>query len=314
MSLDSPRAVSPKTRSQPPTPCTPCRAPRRTTTPPPLQKRKRGILPAILKDSLEAVEAALQDDMLAAIMPVAFNWGSATESPLCVALQMGASAEIVELLLKHDADPNQCDSAGWTPLKMVAASRPLFEHDDNDNQCRLRADTWCAVPPPMAAAASSSAAPQEVPCFEERLDSVASPPRPRADTCPGSVPFNMPWLSPFDPFVGRDGLLMDLFTFPPNIISSACRPAESAGYATHLLGSIAEAEEVFPQPQLQQQRQRCRMSEQRCLQLTEVLLKYRADPFVRDADGLTAADHAANNERESLVALLRSGGRVMNRF
>lgn len=269
-----------------------------------MNKRRKGVLPAILKDCPESLEEALEADMLAAIMPVAFNWGTSPECPLIVAIQMGASSDIVELLLKNDADPNQCESDGWSPLKIVAASRPLFEKDDNDNQRRLRADTWCPVQPLSQAAASSAGLPPVR--LEDRLNAVASPARPRADTCP--APFFLDLLEPFDPFVGQDGQLLDPFPLTPSM-SQERRPANTAGYAPAPLGAIAEE---AAQPQ-QQQRQRCRMSDERCLQLTEVLLKYRADPLVRDADGMTAADHAAENGRDSLADLLRKAGRMMPR-
>eukprot|EP00931_Biecheleriopsis_adriatica_P080609 TRINITY_DN5395_c0_g1_i1.p1 TRINITY_DN5395_c0_g1~~TRINITY_DN5395_c0_g1_i1.p1 ORF type:complete len:348 (-),score=68.35 TRINITY_DN5395_c0_g1_i1:110-1069(-) len=306
--IDSPRSSN-LIRTEP---ATPCRQPRPVTTPPGFckqrQRRSTGLLKAVMKDDLEAVRSALEEDPLSALLPL--SCGSPSESPLCVAMKFGASIELVELLLAYGADPNQCDITGNPPLLMVAMSRPIFGNDAT----RHRADTW------SSAQLNSASSPTT--CISMTSNAAN---RPRAETCPLAA------LKNFDPFSGLLGAGGQLSLLPPppppHLVSATASKQVGGGYsklsdpplpciAENFSASLCflplpplpgleedEKEEALPKS-CDVEEQRCRMTEERCFALAEMLIKYHADVYYQDAEGLTAIDHAVRNGRERLADLL----------
>jgi hypothetical protein len=269
-------------------PATPCRQPRRTTIPPPFeQRRSSGILSAILRDAPLAVQKALDEDCFCAHLPLSV--GSRTfETPLCVALQSGASPQTIELLLKCGADPNQCGSEGRPPLMTVAMSRPLFEKavardEANTHSVLARgAETpfWLPDGGKSRVRAETCPAFHDIDPFDDLLDAEGSPGLP---PLPGNMQSKMYEHQGFDQL-----------PLPSNELLCAATTSRHRCFSTI---PSTEGQGV-------QEKQRCQMTEAYCCSVAEVLLGYRADVFYHDVDGLTSSDHASQNGRSEFVALL----------
>jgi hypothetical protein len=104
---DLPRTPAPKKPAfrLPPTPC---RA--RTKIPQP------SLLRALQLKSMEQVLAILQHDPEA---PRELFWDHDVEPPLCAAVRLECSADIIRLLLEHGADPHVKNARGYTPARML---------------------------------------------------------------------------------------------------------------------------------------------------------------------------------------------------
>lgn len=91
---------------------TPPVAPRRSKRPP--------LLTALMNRNFDAVEQALQEEPESAGTPF---WNHDVEPPLCAAVRLLCSAEIISLLLAYGAEVNGEDFHGRTPLMVLRSSR-----------------------------------------------------------------------------------------------------------------------------------------------------------------------------------------------
>lgn len=113
---------SPETpRGAPETPRTPkAKAAPRSHSPPCLVPKSRISLPPLLKaltaNSIGDVRAALKQNPTAAQEPF---WDHDLEPPLCAAVRLHCSADIVKLLLDLGADPEATDVRGQGPLETL---------------------------------------------------------------------------------------------------------------------------------------------------------------------------------------------------
>jgi len=73
---------------------------------------------ALIKNDSSAVRAVLDDDPQAA---ADLFWDHDAEPPLCFAVRQGCNVEIVEALLKNNADAEVIDAKGRTPLSILAS-------------------------------------------------------------------------------------------------------------------------------------------------------------------------------------------------
>jgi len=88
-------------------------------TPPPAPKADAmpPLLCAFHEDSIDTVRSVLERDTHAA---TSLFWEHDVEPPLCSAVRLGCSPEVVGLLLDHQADVDGLDSRGRTPLAILA--------------------------------------------------------------------------------------------------------------------------------------------------------------------------------------------------
>lgn len=108
-------------RGAPETPRTPkTKAPPRSHSPPGLVPKSKISMPPLLKalkaTSIDGVLAALKQSPTAAKEPF---WDHDIEPPLCCAVRLQCSADIVKVLLDHGADPEAKDVRGHGPLEML---------------------------------------------------------------------------------------------------------------------------------------------------------------------------------------------------
>jgi hypothetical protein len=86
---------------------------------------KAGPMPPLMrglrKRSIQDVEAALMAEPEIAKFPF---WDHEVEPPLCYAIRHKCSAAIVEMLLKHGADPDCMDSQRRFPADILVSMRP----------------------------------------------------------------------------------------------------------------------------------------------------------------------------------------------
>jgi len=91
----------------------------KTTPPPP---PKAAAMPPLLRslheNSIDAVQSVLEEDTHAA---TSLFWEHNVEPPLCTAVRLGCSPEVVGLLLEHQADVDGLDVCGRTPLAILAS-------------------------------------------------------------------------------------------------------------------------------------------------------------------------------------------------
>jgi len=99
-----------------------------STTPPPFFPGKNPLLRAFANDSYEEVSAILRADAEAVYTPIVKGLVH-YELPLLCAIRSGVSVPIVDLLLSHGAPVDQKDSAGLSPLSLVASARALPTFD-----------------------------------------------------------------------------------------------------------------------------------------------------------------------------------------
>jgi len=105
----------------PETPRTPqTKAPPRSHSPPALVPKSKISLPPLLKaltaQSISGVLAALEQNPTTAKEPF---WDHDVEPPLCCAVRLQCSADIVKVLLDHGADPEAKDVRGLGPLEVL---------------------------------------------------------------------------------------------------------------------------------------------------------------------------------------------------
>jgi len=108
-------------RRAPETPRTPkTKATPRSHSPPGLVPKSRISLPPLLKaltaQSIDSVLAALKQSPTAAQEPF---WDHDLEPPLCAAVRLQCTADIVKVLLDHGADPEATNVRGQGPLEML---------------------------------------------------------------------------------------------------------------------------------------------------------------------------------------------------
>jgi len=91
----------------------------KVTTPPALKAAAMPpLLCALYADSIETVQSVLEQDTHAATSPF---WEDDVEPPLCSAVRLGCSPEVIGLLLDHHADVDGLDSRSRTPLAILAS-------------------------------------------------------------------------------------------------------------------------------------------------------------------------------------------------
>jgi len=91
---------------------------------------------ALRKMSVDLVQKALTEDSEIAQMPLMdHGW----EPPLCAAIRFDCSYEVVQMLLEHKSDANQCDAKGRSPFHV------LFEKDQGAKQTRSHELSQLAV-------------------------------------------------------------------------------------------------------------------------------------------------------------------------
>lgn len=108
--LATPEMISP--------PLTPRLEPRAQGTCPlaPAEMSYPTLMRALQKNNLEMVMMALEADPESAHLPF---WDHNVEPPLCTAIRLGCRVDIVEFLVKSDADVKARDSAGQSPLELL---------------------------------------------------------------------------------------------------------------------------------------------------------------------------------------------------
>ncbi|CAK0799586.1 unnamed protein product [Prorocentrum cordatum] len=90
------------------------------TTPPPLQIRERAepLLLALERNCLKQVRLAIEADPEAAKEPF---WDCRFEWPLCAAVRLGCSAEVVRLLMENGAKVDVTSVGGQSPLQLLGS-------------------------------------------------------------------------------------------------------------------------------------------------------------------------------------------------
>jgi len=120
------------------------------TTPPRFSPKRDPLFRALSNDRYEEVSAILMADAEAVDTPIAKGL-VLYELPLLCAIRSGVSVPILELLLLHGASANQKDSAGLSPLSLVASSRalPAFEMTGDDFTKSCPCELWFGIEPSM---------------------------------------------------------------------------------------------------------------------------------------------------------------------
>jgi len=104
-------------RTTPPSTPRACR--RVPTAPPPLRRtRADPLFLGLQQNCLKQVRLALEADSDAAKLPF---WEPRFELPLCAAIRLGCSEEVIGLLLKHGAKVDVTDAKGQTPLQFLSS-------------------------------------------------------------------------------------------------------------------------------------------------------------------------------------------------
>ncbi|CAK0799585.1 unnamed protein product [Prorocentrum cordatum] len=113
----TPRASQTVCTTPPSTPRVRSRVP---TTPPPLQIRERAepLLLALERNCLKQVRLAIEADPEAAKEPF---WDCRFEWPLCAAVRLGCSAEVVRLLMENGAKVDVTSVGGQSPLQLLGS-------------------------------------------------------------------------------------------------------------------------------------------------------------------------------------------------
>ena len=112
----TPRASQTVCTTPPSTPRVRSRVP---TTPPPLQIRERAepLLLALERNCLKQVRLAIEADPEAAKQPF---WDSRFEWPLCAAIRLRCSVEVVRLLIENGAEVGVASVGGQSPLQLLS--------------------------------------------------------------------------------------------------------------------------------------------------------------------------------------------------
>eukprot|EP00440_Ansanella_granifera_P012575 gb/GFBE01013666.1/.p1 GENE.gb/GFBE01013666.1/~~gb/GFBE01013666.1/.p1 ORF type:complete len:387 (+),score=71.87 gb/GFBE01013666.1/:1-1161(+) len=126
---DSPVLTPRKEKETAPTPTTPPPA-ARSLVPPGAPARKRDMPPLMRAlyttgpGSITAVQAALNDDPQAALLPF---WEHDLEPPLCLAVRVGCDAEVITMLIQAGADVTAQDRKGRSPMNILGSRMQRFD-------------------------------------------------------------------------------------------------------------------------------------------------------------------------------------------
>ncbi|CAK0841905.1 unnamed protein product [Prorocentrum cordatum] len=113
----TPRASQTVCTTPPSTPRVRSRVPT-TPPPPPIGERAEPLLLALERNCLKQVRLAIEADPEAAKEPF---WDRRFEWPLCAAVRLGCSAEVVRLLLENGARVDVTSVGGQSPLQLLGS-------------------------------------------------------------------------------------------------------------------------------------------------------------------------------------------------
>mmetsp|Transcript_41752 Transcript_41752/g.121000 ORF Transcript_41752/g.121000 Transcript_41752/m.121000 type:complete len:275 (-) Transcript_41752:60-884(-) len=97
------------------------------------RSRRMTLHEALMKDSVQHVQELIEEEPEAAWLPFC---GHLPEPPLCMALRLRCSLEVLDLLLANGADPSAEDAHGRTSLTLVSAARnnAMLQLDKADHE------------------------------------------------------------------------------------------------------------------------------------------------------------------------------------